>query len=62
MVVCKVCGKPLKYNDGAGRPKKYCSECADYYNKENIKRKNRERLGNPKQDIEILRFLRNKKD
>jgi len=62
MTSCKVCGKPLKTIEGAGRPPKYCEECADYYNKENIRRKNRERVGNPKQDIEILRFLRKKKD
>jgi len=59
MSLCKVCGKPFRQQSNA---QKYCKECGEYYIKEYNKRINRERLGNPEQDIEILRFIRNKKD
>ena len=52
LTLCKVCGKPFKPNSNA---QKYCLECADYYSRAV------DRLGNPRQDVNILRFIRKKR-
>jgi hypothetical protein len=59
MSVCKVCGKPFRQNSNV---QKYCEECSDYYDKTYKKEYKKERLGNPRQDIEVLRFLRKKRE
>jgi len=56
---CKVCGRKLNYS--FGRPKEYCEECFDYYRKEYKKKLNKDKIGNPEQDIKILRFIRKKR-
>lgn len=63
MAQCKKCGIILQNLGGPGRPPDYCADCQINRNREwqsTFKKRHDRFLGNPKDDIKILRILRKK--